>query len=234
MLRDAALAQMAMVIADKKSSHAAVCKASAVLLRAEAQNQRDEHRRKKKVVKRNVPVLHLAWNGKQVSESEAASKVAECKRQWKETRRQEAEKAMANGTRRKHARRWNVKPEYRQAMVARWTMILADKEASQTVRFAVASLMLRAEAQNQKDEEHRKKNKNRSEGPIIVGTTRDFYGNADRAFPAEADEAASANSVAAGAKEDRDVRPEAKQGNQRANCEPVRYWSSTGPPAGGG
>lgn len=172
-LRDAALVQMAMMVADRKSSHAAVCKASAVLLRAEAQNQRDEHRRKKKVVKTKAPVLHLGCNGKKVPESEVESKVAEFKRQWKETRRQEAEKARANGTRRKRVRRWNVKPEYRDAMIMRWTMILADPQASQTVKSAVVSLMMRAEAQNQKDEEYRKKNKNRSPQPIIVGFRQD-------------------------------------------------------------
>ena len=44
-LRDAALRQMLMIVADKKSSHAAACKASALLLRAEAQNQKDEPER---------------------------------------------------------------------------------------------------------------------------------------------------------------------------------------------
>jgi len=64
-LRDAGLRQMLMIVADKKSSHAAVCKASALLLRAEAQNQKDEQRKKKKKTPKKIPVVHLRWNGKE-------------------------------------------------------------------------------------------------------------------------------------------------------------------------
>ena len=83
-------------------------------------------------------------------------------------------------------------------MVVRWTMILADPKASQTVKFAVVSLMMRAEAQNQKDEEYRKKNKNRSQEPIIVGFTKDFYNNNAHELAAEraAAEASAGSSVA--------------------------------------
>lgn len=209
-MHEAMLTQMASVIADTKSSHAAVCKASAVLLRAEAQNQRDEHRRKKKPMKTKAPVLHLRWNGKEVPESEIEGKIAEFKRQWKETRRQEREQAIADGRLRKRVRRWNVKPEYRTAMIVRWAMILADAEASPTARFAVAALMLRAEAQNQKDEEHGKKNKHRSPQPTIVGYTRDFYGNnAHELAEARAAAEAKAHSGVAGRQDDRDVQQEA-------------------------
>src|SRR4051794_6713260 len=64
-LREAGLRQMLMIVADKNSSHAAACKASALLLRAEAQNQKDEQRKKKNKMPTKAPeVVHLRWNGK--------------------------------------------------------------------------------------------------------------------------------------------------------------------------
>jgi hypothetical protein len=111
---------------------------------------------------------------------------------------------------------------------------MADPKASQTVKFAVMSLMLRAEAQNQKDEEYRRKNKkNRVPQQMVIEFERDYYGNnAHELAAARAAAASSSDPGVAGAKEDRDLRPEVGQDALRNDRLPARTWPGRGPPAG--
>jgi hypothetical protein len=289
-LRDALMVRAVMILADKETSHNAVCKASALLVRAEAQNQKDEQRKKKRTPKKNIPVVRRGWPGEEAQQSEVGdqrpevgdqkpevgdqkpevgdqrSEVGDQKPevgdqrpevgdqrpevgdQRSEVKSQDAKEVVSNGaaeassvSRRKRARRWNIKPEYRDLMVLRWSRIVADPKASQTALFAVGALMMRAEAQNQKDEEYRRKNKHRCPKQIVVEFTRDFYGNnAHELAAARAAAEASANNPAAeakadiavaGTKEDRDLRPEVKQDAGKAGGLGPQSWYATGPPA---
>jgi citrate synthase len=120
-------------------------------------------------------------------------------------------------------------------MIRRWAMIMVDRDASQTVKFAVMSLLMRAEAQNQKDEEYQRKNKNRTAKQLVLHFEEDFYGNdAHEMAAAQAAAASSTDSGISGTQENRDLRPEVGQdalGNDRVS---ERSRSGTGPPARGG
>ena len=74
-LRDALVVRAVMILADKETSHNAVCKASALLMRAEAQNQKDEQRKKKRAPKKNIPVVRRGWNGQEAQVGNRKSEV---------------------------------------------------------------------------------------------------------------------------------------------------------------
>jgi hypothetical protein len=118
-LRDAAIVQMVMVAADPKSSHAAACKASALLLRAEAQNQKDEQRKKKRTPKKNIPVVRRGWDEEEagVSGQESGDNGQEA-----EVGGQTSASSFQGNQepRKRKRRRWNIRPEYRDVMVRRW------------------------------------------------------------------------------------------------------------------
>ena len=256
---DASMTRLAMILKNRNSSPAEICKATRLLLAMEAQNQKDEHHKKKRVSNKCVAGVHRGWYGNEVyddapesaASADGGGAVGGEKEDDAERQETEQDAAGANGfspgcaagerdsckasappcssSSRTKRRRWNIKPEYRDLAMLRLALIVANPESRTADIFSAIRLQLTAEAQNQKDENCKK---GRRPKQLVIGIDRGFYGN--KADTLSAQRAAASNSGAdvSGAKKDRDLRPEVGQDSAGSAGLPAGPRSGGGPPSG--